>query len=241
MKIDRAVAVIVCAGPSLDTLPASAWSHVANAGAIVAVNGVCASETCAMHGITFTLLSAMDVSLGLCERVPRLEEIWKTSSAWRITSADTPGAEAESYVVEVDEEDGVDGWSDHPDEGYKGGSTGMVTGNWLANRWPDDTASIRQRRAIAAERGKPIHPRGFRKLAYLGLDMLPFDGRHAAGCGTHASGFSDTLEHHHSVCHAWGKFCAEAARRGVEVVNLTPGTALETMRRVALPEWSLVA
>jgi hypothetical protein len=241
MNIDRDVAVIVCAGPSLDALPPRAWDDVAHAGAIVAVNGACAASACARQGVRFTLLAAMDLSHGLDERVPRLAEVWKTTPAWRVTSVDAADVEAESYLVEVDEEDGVDGWSDHPDEGYKGGSTGMIVGNWIANPWPDDTTSIRERRAVASSRGKTIHPRGFRKLAYLGLDMRPLDGRHADGAGIHASGFSDSVEHHRRVCDGWGKFCTEAARRGVEVVNLTPGTGLETMPRVALPHWSLVA
>jgi len=241
MRIDAEVAVIVCAGPSLDTLSPRAWSDVAHAGAIVAVNGACASETCARNAVRFTMLAAMDVHLGLRERVPRLAEIWADTAAWRVTSMAAIKAEAESYLVEVDEDDGVAGWSDHHGEGYKGGSTGMILGNWLANLWPDDAASIHERRALAAARGKEIPPRGFRKLAYLGLDMMPFDGRHAAGAGTHASGFSDTLEHHQRVCESWGRFSSEAARRGVQVVNLTPGTGLQTMPRVALPEWSLVA
>ena len=234
-------AVIVCAGPSLDALPARAWSDVANAGAIVAVNGACAATACARHGVRFTLLAAMDLNLGLLERVPRLSEVWQTTPAWRVTSAEAADAEAESYIVEVDEEHGVHGWSDQPDEGYKGGSTGMIVGNWLANRWAADTASIRERRAVAALRGKTIPPRGFRRVAYLGLDMHPLDGRHAEGAGTHASGFSDSLERHRRVSAAWGLFCAEAAKRGVEVVNLTPGSGLQTMPRASLPEWSLVA
>src|SRR5262249_37136127 len=180
MKIDREVAVIVCAGPSLDALPLRAWSDVADAGAIVSVNGACAAEACIRHDVRFTLLAAMDLSTGLFDRVPRLGRIWQETPAWRVPSIDCLEAPAESYLVEVDEADGVDGWSDHPDEGYKGGSTGMIIGNWIANRWPADT--------MAAERGKAIPPRGFRKLAYLGLDMLPLDGRHAAGAGAHASG-----------------------------------------------------
>lgn len=239
--ITHDTAVIICAGPSLDALPAHAWRAVANAGAIVAVNGACAATACARHGVRFTLLAAMDLNLGLVERVPRLAEVWKTTPAWRVTSADASDVEAESYIVEVDEEHGVHGWSDQADEGYKGGSTGMIIGNWLANRWASDTASIRERRAVASLTGKAIHPRGFRRLAYLGLDMQPLDGRHADGAGTHASGFAGSLERHARVSAAWGLFCTEAAKRGVEVVNLTPGTALETMPRASLPEWSLVA
>ena len=241
MKIDGDVAVIVCAGPSLDVLSPRAWRDVAHAGAIVAVNVACAAEAVARNGVRFTMLAAMDLHTGLRERVPCLATIWQETPAWRVSSVDAVDVEAESYLVEVDEEDGVAGWSDHPDEGYKGGSTGMIIGNWIANRWPLDTISIHERRAIAAERGKPIHPRGFRKLAYLGLDMIPLDGRHAAGAGMHASGFSISREHHRSVCAAWGRFCSEAARRGVEVVNLTPGTGLDTMPRASLTEWSRVA
>jgi hypothetical protein len=241
MKIDREVAVIVCAGPSLDALPSCAWSSVAGAGAIVSVNGACAADACLRHDVRFSFLAAMDVNMGLFDRVPRLGRIWKETPAWRVTSIDAAEAPAESYIVEVDEDDAVAGWSDHPDEGYKGGSTGMIIGNWIANRWPGDTASIHERRAIAAMYGKPIPQRGFRKLAYLGLDMMPLDGRHAAGAGAHASGFSDSLEHHRRVCEAWGLFGAQAAARGIDVVNLTPATGLDTVRREIVPEWSRVA
>jgi hypothetical protein len=234
-------AVIVCAGPSLDLLTARAWADVAHAGAIVAVNGASASEACLRNRVRFTVISAMDLHHGLRERVPRLSEVWQTTPAWRITAVDATGTEAESYVTEVDEEHGICGWSDHPDQGYKGGSTGMVTGNWMANGWPDDPASLDARREIAAMRGKSIPRRGFRRLAYLGLDMIPLDGRHAAGAGNHASGFSSSIEHHRYVCGSWGKFCMEAAKRGIEVVNLTPNTGLDTMPRLELPEWSLVA
>jgi hypothetical protein len=241
MKIDSGVAVIVCAGPSLDALPARAWSDVAAAGAIVSVNGACAADACLRHDVRFTLLAAMDVNMGLFERVPALRRIWERTPAWRVTSIDAADASAESYLAEVDEEDGIAGWSDDPGEGYKGGSTGMIIGNWIANRWPGDTASIRERRAVAAISAKPIPRRGFRKLAYLGLDMLPLDGRHAAGAGSHASGFSDSLEHHRRVSDAWGLFCAQAAARGVDVVNLTPATGLDTMPRAIVSEWSRVA
>lgn len=221
MKIDRDVAVIVCAGPSLDLLTPRAWSEIANAGAIVSVNGAPAAHAC--RNVPFTMLAAMDICLGLYERVPGLEAIWKTTTAWRVTSADGPHVEAESYLREVDEEHGVYGWSDHPDEGYRGGSTGMIIGNWIANRWGTIPATTR-----------PVHPRGFRKLAYVGLDMRADDGRHAAGAGTHLSGFARTPEQHRRVCEAWGLFCREGNARGVEIVNLTPNTGLETMPRSAV-------
>jgi hypothetical protein len=239
--IDRDVAVLICAGPSLDALPSRAWRDVAGAGAIISVNGAAAADACIDHGVRFTLFAAMDVNMGLFERVPRLGSMWETTAAWRVTSIDAAGAPAESYLTEVDEDDGIAGWSDHPDEGYKGGSTGMIIGNWIANRWPADPVSMRHRQAIAAARGKAIPPRGFRKLAYLGLDMLPLDGRHAAGAGVHASGFSDSLDHHQRVCESWGLFCLQARARRVEVVNLTPATGLSTMRRAMIPEWSRVA
>lgn len=232
MRIDSEVAVIVCAGPSLDALPSRAWGDIAGAGAIAGVNGACAAEACLRNGVPFTVLAAMDLSMGLFDRVPRLAAIWNDTPAWRVTSIESAQSLAESYLVEVDEADGVDGWSDHPGQGYKGGSTGMIIGNWIANDWPGQPAS---------PNGKTIPPRGFRKLAYVGLDMQPLDGRHAAGAGAHASGFSDTLDHHRRVSESWGKFCAQAAARGVEVVNLTPATGLATMRRVAVPEWSRVA
>ena len=216
MKIGADVAVIVCSGPSLDTMPASLWAEIARAGAIVSVNGACAADACLRNGVQFTVISAMDVTHGLLDRVPRLASIWESTPAWRVTSADASGAAAESYVVEVDEADGVAGWSDHPDQGYKGGSTGMVIGNWIANEWSDEPKP--------ATKTRPR--RGFRKLAYVGLDMHRGDGRHAAGAGVHVSGFADTAEHYQRVCDAWRLFAFEAGARGVEVANLTPGTGL---------------
>jgi len=123
MNIDRTVidhewAVIVCAGPSLDALPPRAWNDIAGAGAIVSVNGACAADACIYHDVRFSLLAAMDVNMGLFDRVPRLGRIWERTPAWRVTSIDAAGAPAESYLAEVDEEDGVAGWSDHPGEGY---------------------------------------------------------------------------------------------------------------------------
>ena len=223
MRIDRDVAVIVCAGPSLELFTPRAWGDIARAGAIVSVNGAPAAHAC--RDVPFTMLAAMDICLGLYERVPGLEAIWRSTPAWRVTSVDGPHVEAESYLREVDEQYGIHGWSDDPDEGYRGGSTGMIIGNWIANRWGTIPHST-----------KPVHPRGFRKLAYVGLDMRANDGRHAAGAGLHASGFASSIEQHRSVCEAWGRFCREGNARGVEIVNLTPGTGLTTMPRADVPE-----
>lgn len=223
MRIDGDVAVIVCAGPSLDRLTPRAWSDIAHAGAIISVNGAAAAEAC--RDVPFTMLAAMDICHGLYERVPRLESIWKTTSAWRVTSTDDVVTEAESRLREVDEEHGVHGWSDDPDEGYRGGSTGMIIGNWIANRW-----------RTAPRSAKPVHARGFRKIAYVGLDMRPNDGRHASGAGSHTSGFARTPDRHRRVADAWGLFVREGRTRGVEIVNMTPGTGLGTVPRIDVPE-----
>src|SRR6185503_17344826 len=92
---------------------------------------------------------------------------------------------AETYIREVDERDGVEGWSDDPDAGYAGGSSAMVTVNWLCNQW---TIGVRR-----------TPKRGFRRVAFLGLDMVPGEGGHARGAGNHTSGFAMSAERHASV------------------------------------------
>jgi hypothetical protein len=233
MQIDADTAVVVCAGPSLDRLSPVAWAEVAKAGAIVGVNGAPASRACA--DVPFTAIAAMDLATGLATHVPRLADVWRETPAWRVASTDSRTVDAESYVVEVDEADGVEGWSDHGREGYKGGSTGMVIGNWLGNAWPDDDATRAALHRISTRASKRVHPRGFRKLAYLGLDMHAGDGLHADGAGAHASGFAQSPQRYGNVCRGWEKFCNEAAKRGVTVVNLTPGTGLATMPRADVP------
>jgi hypothetical protein len=229
ISIDRDTAVIVCAGPSLELLSAYAWQQLANAGAIAGVNGAPAADACIANDVQFTLLVAMDVHRGLFNRVPRLAQIWSTTKAWRVTSIDGPETSSDSYLVEVDEADGgVYGWSDDPNQGYKGGSTAMVIGNWLGNSWPNGHHASR-------------HLRGFRTLAYVGLDMHRDDGRHAPGAGLHASGFADSSDRYARICASWGLLCGEAARRGIRVVNLTPGTSLAEMPRVDVPDEWLVA
>ncbi|MEK6372212.1 MAG: hypothetical protein AABO58_05900 [Acidobacteriota bacterium] len=201
-------AVIICAGPSLDALPRRAWDRVANAGAIVAVNGAIAAEACA--GVRFTYVSAMDARQ-LAATVPRFDTLWSSTPAWRLSMIGAEETPAETYVREVDERDGVEGWSDDPDAGYAGGSSAMVTVNWLCNQ------------------------RGFRRVAFLGLDMIPGEGGHARGAGNHTSGFAMSAERHAGVSRGWEKVCRQAALRGIEIVNLTPGTGLRTMPRAELP------
>lgn len=235
MRIDADTAVVVCAGPSLDRLSAEAWKELSAAGAIVGVNGAPASVACREHGVRFSAIAAMDLSLGLADRVPGLADVWRDTSAWRVASTDSRAIDAESYVVEVDEEQGVDGWSDDRRQGYKGGSTGMVIGNWLGNDWPDDDDTHTTLLQIAATSHKDVLRRGFRRIAYIGLDMHPGEGAHARGAGDHSSGFADSPRRHGNVSRGWEKFCSEAAKRGIEVVNLTPGTGLETMPRAEVP------
>lgn len=235
MRIDHDTAVVVCAGPSLDRLSAQAWAEIGRAGAVVAVNGAAASLACSTNGVRFTCLAAMDLSSGLADYVPALAALWRETPAWRVASTESNAVEAESYIVEVDEEDGVEGWSDDGRQGYKGGSTAMVIGNWLGNAWPDDDATRLALRRVSRKTGKEAPLRGFRKLAYVGLDMHSGNGIHARGAGMHVSGFASSARQYSNVCRGWEKFCSEAARRGIEVVNFTPGTALEVMPRADLP------
>jgi hypothetical protein len=234
IQIDANTAVVVCAGPSLDRLTPHAWAELARAGALVAVNGAAASLACAQRGVRFTCIAAMDLSTGLSSHVPAITKVWRDTPSWRIASTESNAIEAESYIVEVDEEHGVEGWSDDGRQGYKGGSTGMVVGNWLGNAWPEDERA--QLARISAQTGKAAPRRGFRKLAYIGLDMHRGNGVHACGAGNHVSGFADSDRRYGNVCRGWEKFCGEAARRGIEVVNLTPGTGLDVMPRADVPE-----
>lgn len=227
MTFDETTAVIVCAGPSLEQISSDTWRELEKAGAVIGINGAPASDACIRNGVRFTVLAAMDIAHGLANHVPRLASIWRTTDAWRVTSVDARDTPAETFLFEVDEDDGVHGWSDRHDHGYKGGSTAMVVGNWLGNRWLHEPEPID---------GRTAPRRGFRTLAFVGLDMHFDDGRHAGGAGVHTSGFAQTRARYDRVCESWGKFCDEAARRGIETINLSPGTALTTMRRCPLPE-----
>ncbi|MBV9496289.1 MAG: hypothetical protein JOZ54_18715 [Acidobacteria bacterium] len=225
MRIDADTAVVVCAGPSLDLLTEHAWQDLLEAGAIVGVNGAPAADAC--REVPFTCLAAMDLATGLADAVPQLTRVWRETNAWRVASTDSQSIDAESYVHEVDEADGVEGWSDDRRQGYKGGSSAMVIGNWLGNAW-DETPR--------ATNGKQPPRRAYRKLAYVGLDMHPAIGAHARGAGSHLSGFARSEKQYGNVCRGWSKFCAEAAKRGIEVANFTPGTALDAMPRADVPK-----
>jgi hypothetical protein len=233
MLIDNRTAVLVCAGPSLDRLSPVAWNAIEQACAVVSVNGSLVATTCLRNRIRFTYAAAMDVATGLADHVPGFAHSWKQTPAWRVTAHGTAG-EAESYVKEVE------WWGDAPDEGYVGGSTAMVVGNWLCNPWPDDPDSRIELKAIEERSGKPIPPRGFKRLAFIGLDMVPGKGGHADGAGVHNSGFSQSLQRYYLVCAGWRLFFLEARERGIEVVNLTPGTGLERVSKLEVPaDWLL--
>jgi hypothetical protein len=233
--IDHDTAVVVCAGPSLDRLTEEAWRDIERAGAVVAVNGAAVSNACARSGVRFTCLAAMDLSTGLADHVPGLAAMWCATTAWRVASTDSSAIDAESYIVEVDEEHGVEGWSDDSRQGYKGGSTAMVVGNWLGNPWPDDAETREALTRMQRRSRKEAPRRGFRRIAYVGLDMHRGDGVHACGAGNHISGFANSDRRYGNVSRGWEKFCTQAERRGIEVLNFTPGTGLETMRRAEIP------
>jgi hypothetical protein len=233
MLIDNGTAVLVCAGPSLDRMSPAAWRAIERAGAVVSVNGSLVATTCIRNRVRFTYAAAMDVAAGLADHVVGFAEMWKLTPAWRVSAHGTAAA-AESYVKEVE------WWGDAPDEGYVGGSTAMVAGNWLCNPWPEDPDSRMKLEAVAERSGKRIPPRGFRRLAYIGLDMIPGQGGHADGAGVHHSGFSQSLTRYYRVCAGWRLFFLEARERGIEVVNLTPGSGLERLPKLDVPaDWLL--
>jgi hypothetical protein len=229
MCVDGRTAVLICAGPSLDRLSAAAWAAIQGAAAVVAVNGALVAEACRTHHVRLTYAAAMDVRLGLGAKVSGFAAEWSLTPAWRVTAATSEPCEGESFVREVE------WWSDDPDEGYVGGSTAMVVGNWLCNPWPRDAAARVRHEAAARLSGKAVPPRGFRRLAYVGLDMIPGEGAHARGAGVHASGFSDSPRRYETVTGGWRLFCAAAAQRGIEVVNLSPGSGLRSMPHLAVP------
>jgi hypothetical protein len=231
MPINSRTVVVVCAGPSLDRLSSVAWSMIGRAAAIVSVNGALVARACMRNEVPFTYAAAMDVATGLADHIPQFAETWMRTPSWRVSAAGTAAA-AESFVKEVE------WWGDSPDEGYVGGSTAMVVGNWLCNSWPDDPASRRELEMTVSRSGKRLPPRGFRRLVYIGLDMIPGQGTHAEGAGYHHSGFSRDQTAYRRVCEGWGYFHCEAQKRGIEVVNLTPGTCLQALPRLETPaDW----
>lgn len=233
--IDQDTALLVCAGPSLDRLAAHTWRALGRAGAIVSVNGSLAANACLQHDVRFTHATAMDIAEGLAKKIPGFDVLWANTPAWRVTTAFAELDEAESHLIEVEY------WSDEANEGFVGGSTAMVVANWLCNPWPDDPASRAAVQAIADQRGKPVPRRGFRKLAYIGLDMQPRQGGHARGAGAHQSGFSETPARDSEVRRGWMWLYKSARARGIEVVNLTPDSGLEEVPRQPLEERWLVA
>ncbi len=199
----------------------------------MSVNGSLVAATCIRNRVRFTFAAAMDAATGLAGHVPGFAQAWNATEAWRVSAHGT-AALAESFVKEVE------WWGDDPDEGYVGGSTAMVVGNWLCNPWPDDLDSRCKLEATARQSGKSIPPRGFKRLAYVGLDMIPGQGGHAEGAGVHHSGFSENLKRYDLVSSGWRLFFLEARERGIEVVNLTPGSGLQRVPRLDVPaDWLL--
>src|SRR5687768_9949473 len=134
LRIDQDTAMFICAGPSIDRLSSTAWREIAGAGAIVSVNGAMASQTLRRSGLRLTYVAALDAGQGdkrgLQDKVSGLAQIWATTPGWRITKEGQGKPEAESYI-ELE----LAGWTDHPNRGFAGGSTAMVTGNWICNDW----------------------------------------------------------------------------------------------------------
>jgi hypothetical protein len=225
MLIDSRTAVLVCAGPSIDRMSPVAWHTLQMAGATVSINGALVARSCLLNQVRFTFAAAMDVAIGLSDQVPGFIEVWKQTPAWRVSAHGT-AAEAESYVKEVE------WWGDAADEGYVGGSTAMVVGNWLCNPWSDDPQSMAELKAVEQRSAKRRPIRGFKRLAYVGLDMIFGQGGHAEGAGSHRSGFARSPEQYQRVCDGWRYFFQAASVRGIEVLNLTPGSGLRELPRL---------
>lgn len=228
MQIDGRTALLVCAGPSLDRLTRAAWASMRAAGAVVAVNGALVARCCGEHRVRFDYAAAMDVAAGLGDKIPGFDAAWRSTAAWRVSASGT-SAPAESFVAEVEH------WSDSPDAGYVGGSTAMVVGNWICNPWPSDPDRRAGLAAIGSAAGKTPPARGFRRLAFVGLDMVPGQGSHAVGAGSHRSGFAESATRYRRVCDGWGRFLRAAEQRGIEVCNLSPDTGLTELPRPAVP------
>ena len=239
MYIDAQTAVLVCSGPSIDLLSPVAWAEIQKAGAVISINTALAARACLLNRVRFTYAAALDAQkeASLDHKIPGFSRLWETTPAWRLRTTGwrlsthgPDGLQAESYIVKA-----LGGWSDDPNEGYAGGSKGMVVGNWVAKDWPSDPETREQLAAISRRTGKPIPRRGFKNLAYVGLDMNRHQGAHASGAGAHLSGFSQDPERDQRVRRAWGNFCQAAAERAINAVNLSPGTCLEAMPRIEIP------
>jgi hypothetical protein len=81
IEIDTDTAVIVCAGPSLDRLSATAWNKIRKAGAIVAVNGAFTARACNENNVMFSQVAAMTSGEHMEEIVPGFLKKWNTTRA----------------------------------------------------------------------------------------------------------------------------------------------------------------
>jgi hypothetical protein len=235
IEIDTNTAVIVCAGPSLERLSATAWNELRKAGAIVAVNGAFVARACDQNNVIFSHVAAMTSGEHMDEIVPGFLKKWKTTRAWRLTKESDRGlVDAESYVRRV-----LD-WSEDSDGGFFGGSSAMSSSNWLHNDWPDDTHALEELKLISQKTGKVIPRRGYRRFVFVGLDMIPGEGGHAAGAGFHISGFAGDPDRDARTRGRWKRFYEAATARGSKILNLSPGTGLrELPSREPPPGWLL--
>jgi hypothetical protein len=233
IEIDKNTAVIVCAGPSLDRLSPTAWKELRKAGAMVAVNGAFLARVCDQNNVVFSYVAAMTSGEHMEEIVPGFIKKWQTTRAWRLTKESDRGlVDAESYVRRV-----LD-WSEDSDGGFFGGSSAMSSSNWLHNDWPGDTHALEELKLISQNTGKVIPRRGYRRFVFVGLDMIPGKGGHAAGAGFHTSGFAGDPDRDARIRGHWKRFYEAASAHGSKILNLSPGTGLrELPRRQPPPGW----
>jgi hypothetical protein len=184
----------------------------------------------------FSHVAAMTSGDHMEEIVPGFLKKWNATPAWRLTRAVDRGlVEAESYVQRV-----LD-WSDDPDGGFFGGSSAMSCSNWLHNDWPDSPHALEELKVISHKTGKVIPRRGYRKFVFVGLDMIPGNGGHAAGAGYHISGFAGDPDRDARIRSRWKRFYEAATARGSEILNLSPGTGLRELPHREPPSgWLLV-
>jgi hypothetical protein len=236
IEIDTDTAVIVCAGPSLDRLSATAWNEIRKAGAIVAVNGAFTARACHENDVMFSHVAAMTSGEHMEEIVPGFLKKWNTTRAWRLTKESDRGlVDAESYVRKV-----LD-WSEEADGGFFGGSSAMSSSNWLHNDWPNDAQAMEELKLISQKTGKVIPRRGYRSFVFVGLDMIPGKGGHATGAGFHISGFAEDPDRDARTRSRWRRFYEAATARGSKILNLSPGTGLRELPSREPPPWWLLS
>ena len=186
-------------GPSLDRLSAVAWGAIARPGRSCRSTGRWPRG--GLGTASGQYAAAIDVATGLCRQVPGFAELGGRPRLARQRTGRPPKASRWSRR---------EWWSDAPDEGYVGGSTAMVVGNWICN----PGRMTRNHRAICTPRhiraGKPIPPRGFRRVSYVGLDMIIGQGGHAEGVCLRRSGFSFDLVAYQHICDGWRRFASAA-------------------------------